>query len=724
VQAEKADPKLLAINNAADLVYHVPADPKTGKKDIWVFKADDPLKCRTMGKGQEWCIASSAMTKWYFTYRHNHGQTQYFIFDYNKSPNDPARYVNPGIGPEDTDPHYDDISEAGSEWVDERNHPDEINGYNSVDDYKKYLQKMGIPLSIFKSDPLTDFEKKLFKLVDDKNWEEAYEDPQVWKLYWQIVDSLPDVAYNKLNDEEKIQFRKGKWAFLTQQQMKDAILLYKQDIKKFEEWAKTAAHAPTSEIYDKASKIVSINPKDLLKDFIRMKGIISRGDAEFLIKKFGDEGLQLLKDNKNKFSNVYTWLPISLATGEIPDNLEEMITKNDRFSERMLNGYLVYLSLDAFVEGKANALKAINNVKPEILKHPIQTTQNNWVNEITVNKRLYSNLKNLKTFDDFLKEKLGWSQSFLNYMGKRDVTPLADILSGDYPDDVKDYIATHMNPANIPEIAYSKTKYGGTYGIKDEENDQRRREETEKSVKTFIKILDKQISSLNNNGITQIAQTYPHKQELFTYLKNKGYKLEELFWEPEQIANLIKTIDRQADSWPEVIDSMQLLGPEVLGKLSNNDIMKLIRKTQYYPGLKADTISQLIPYLKVTPENLKEMLYMLQFASNDNIYQLEKTIDPEIIKNADKDTANDWFMRRLSIDAPPSIFSKQQFAQLDTSTLAEALVKDKIPNRYITPELLQKLQNYANDPKASIGKYMREKLVAKLNQLMAPVHHP
>jgi hypothetical protein len=146
-----ADPFFLEVFHKEKLV------AKNPDKTIWVFKATGPLDCRLMGKGQSWCISSSSSAQWYFNYRHEHGQTQYFIFDFNKDENDPARYVNPGIAPKG----------GYSEWVDTRNSHDDINGYSSVQEYKNYLKDKGIDIGVFVADPLTDEEKLLKKSSEE-----------------------------------------------------------------------------------------------------------------------------------------------------------------------------------------------------------------------------------------------------------------------------------------------------------------------------------------------------------------------------------------------------------------------------------------------------------------------------------------------------------------------------------------------------------------------------
>jgi hypothetical protein len=138
-KGNKPNPIELELNHAEHLV--VKGD------NIWVFKGHRPNICRILGKNQIWCISLSTSAAHWFSYRISHHQTQYFVFDFNKDEDDPARYVNPGVAPEG----------MYSEWVDAKNNhspdPDArgdrshvgINGYSSINEYKKYLESKGIP---------------------------------------------------------------------------------------------------------------------------------------------------------------------------------------------------------------------------------------------------------------------------------------------------------------------------------------------------------------------------------------------------------------------------------------------------------------------------------------------------------------------------------------------------------------------------------------------------
>ena len=188
--------------------------------NIWVFKGDDPVKCRIMGKGQNWCISSSTSVQHYFNYRHDYGQTQYFIFDFNKATNDPARYVNPGVAPEG---EY-------SEWVDRRNartNPQNnisfaVNGYNSLEDYLNYLQSKGINTNLFQADPVSDYERKLHSFTNRKDFQGAlnYPDtkkaadgtPAMFYFYLKIIETLDDEdEFDTLTPNQKDEFVIGKY---------------------------------------------------------------------------------------------------------------------------------------------------------------------------------------------------------------------------------------------------------------------------------------------------------------------------------------------------------------------------------------------------------------------------------------------------------------------------------------------------------------------------------
>jgi hypothetical protein len=140
------------------------------KNGIYIYRGGNPLNCRLYGKGSTGCIASSSSTSWYFTYRHDHKQTQYFIFDTNKDEKDPARIVNPGVAPEGEYSEWVDLRNASQK--DEKNNGFGINGYSGIDDYKQYLAKtLGTSIEqldgMLKPLPIEPEEEKLMKYIKD-----------------------------------------------------------------------------------------------------------------------------------------------------------------------------------------------------------------------------------------------------------------------------------------------------------------------------------------------------------------------------------------------------------------------------------------------------------------------------------------------------------------------------------------------------------------------------
>lgn len=138
---------------------------------ISVYLGDDHKKCILHGKGTSFCISSKSSPQWYYTYRFKHEQIQYFIFDKNQKP--PADLVNAGVAPQG----------KYSEWVDRKNQPNKITGFNSVAEYKNYFnEKFGGNIdSILKPIPITDKEREIKKIIDlidnNKNLpEEVYQD--------------------------------------------------------------------------------------------------------------------------------------------------------------------------------------------------------------------------------------------------------------------------------------------------------------------------------------------------------------------------------------------------------------------------------------------------------------------------------------------------------------------------------------------------------------------
>ena len=271
IEGQLADVNIDKYQNPALLEMQSKADLVAKGNNIWVFKGDDPLKCRIMGKGQVWCISSSTSVGNYFTYRHDYGQTQYFIFDFNKAPNDPARYVNPGVAPEG---EY-------SEWVDRTNtHPIDpdgvafgINGYNSLKQYLAYLRSKGVNTSVFKADPITDHEKKLKEFINKSDFEGAknFPDkrktkdgiPYMFYFYLKIAKYLTDDQFNSLSNIEKNEFLLGKENITEDQYkhiMNQGIKFFKEYINSIDNISKLLYYA---EDRDEMAKLIIQSKKEL-----------------------------------------------------------------------------------------------------------------------------------------------------------------------------------------------------------------------------------------------------------------------------------------------------------------------------------------------------------------------------------------------------------------------------------------------------------------------------
>jgi hypothetical protein len=187
--------------------------------NVWVFKGHAPDVCRIYGKGHPWCISSSTSAAHWFNYRIEHHQTQYFVFDYNKDEDDPARYVNPGVAPKG----------MYSEWVDARNTHDTdpedsesevgINGYKSINQYKKYLASKGIPESIWTTTEPEDWEERLHEYDENRDFQGAKNDSdsRIFPMYLKIVRYMKDSDFDTLTDEQKKEFLLSKIEITTKQ---------------------------------------------------------------------------------------------------------------------------------------------------------------------------------------------------------------------------------------------------------------------------------------------------------------------------------------------------------------------------------------------------------------------------------------------------------------------------------------------------------------------------
>lgn len=261
--------------------------------NIWVFKGHAPDLCRIFGKGHAWCISSSTSVTHWFNYRIEHGQTQYFIFDFNKDENDPARYVNPGVAPEG----------GYSEWVDARNEhrtdPEDrdsevgINGYESINQYKKYLASKGIPASIWTTSEPEDWEKRLNSYLDYDSFIAAKvdRDKRIFPLYLKIAAKITDNDFDTLTDAEKKEFLLGKAENISNKQFKYAVDNFKgayqnslAERDRFDFFAKIND-------YESISKLINMHKID----FEQIESIINNAtDKDKAIKFIGADNITRL----------------------------------------------------------------------------------------------------------------------------------------------------------------------------------------------------------------------------------------------------------------------------------------------------------------------------------------------------------------------------------------------------------------------------------------------
>ena len=308
------NPALLEMQSKADLVAQ--------GDNIWVFKGDDPIKCRMMGKGQVWCISSSTSVQNYFDYRHTYGQTQYFIFDFNKAPNDPARYVNPGVAPEG----------KYSEWVDRRNiHPADpdgvafgINGYNSLKEYLAYLKSKGIDTSVFKAEEITPYEMMLRSYVNGHAFEAARNHPDERKtkdgipymfyFYLKIINQLTDDQFDSLSNIEKNEYLLGKET-ITENQVK---YIENKGVKFLKEYINSIDNFFVFLGYAK-------NKDEIAKLIIQSKKELNDNDVSWLLfdAKNKDEIAKLIIQTQKKLTDEnVSWL---LFSAKNPNEIAELL---------------------------------------------------------------------------------------------------------------------------------------------------------------------------------------------------------------------------------------------------------------------------------------------------------------------------------------------------------------------------------------------------------------
>ena len=168
-------------------------------KNVWVFKANKHIDAHKFGKKKNrssgWCVTWDNPS-YFMTYRMEHEQTQYFVFDFNKEKDSPARYVNPGVAPEG----------KYSEWVDADNNALKgIEGYgNNIDAYKSYLATLGINPNVFKAEPVTKEERLLKVFIESSNFEMALRHPEILNDYLIMCNVIDLGQFDELTTEQKL----------------------------------------------------------------------------------------------------------------------------------------------------------------------------------------------------------------------------------------------------------------------------------------------------------------------------------------------------------------------------------------------------------------------------------------------------------------------------------------------------------------------------------------
>ncbi len=363
-QSEKGlqNPAFLELENKADLV--------SKGKNIWVFKGDDPLKCRLMGKGQRWCISSSDSVNAYFNYRNDYGQTQYFIFDFNKAPNDPARYVNPGVAPQG---QY-------SEWVDRRNVRGEkkdnvsfaVNGYDNLQQYLDYLKSMGIDTSVFKAEPLTQFETEIQASIYSQDVDGVRETckKETEKVegicrrmfyFLKLSNNLFDNKFTKLTDDEKLIYLIGKKV-----NSKAKAKFLAENKKALQAYLSNLSYSAVGYSYDNLIENFIIemseyfSPADYWEAIKTMKGKVNLADVIQILKRsktekdmderlklVGEDLVDMIKNDPDVYKNLGTTyisdkiLNMSILGGHLIDKLYELLGK-DTFRKHELERPLYF----------------------------------------------------------------------------------------------------------------------------------------------------------------------------------------------------------------------------------------------------------------------------------------------------------------------------------------------------------------------------------------------
>ena len=366
------------------------AENRVAKGDnIWVFKGHRPNICRILGKNQRWCISSGTSAAHWFSYRIQHHQTQYFVFDFNKDENDPARYVNPGVAPKG----------MYSEWVDAENkhYPDPnargdrsevgINGYKSINQYKKYLESKGIPLTTWTTTPPEDWEERLHgyyelnqedEVYDHKSFASAKNDehPEVFDMYLKIANTMKDYDFKTLTDEQKKEFLLSKIHGINEKQFNYAIENFKGEYYNSLDLKDRIQFAGKTNDQEKLLKLAE-NPE---LDGRNVRVLLSYSDdktkmAEIIIEnisEFSEEIIDYLLKNYIAANSISTASEIYASYTEIEKIAELIVNKRlDILSDNNVDRVL-YKALDFKILDKDK-----DKIEKLIIQNKLELTDEN-----------------------------------------------------------------------------------------------------------------------------------------------------------------------------------------------------------------------------------------------------------------------------------------------------------------------------------------------------------
>jgi len=374
--------------------------------NVWVFKGHAPDVCRIYGKGHPWCISSSTSAAYWFSYRIKHHQTQYFVFDYNKDENDPARYVNPGVAPEG----------MYSEWVDARNKHDTdsedpesevgINGYKSINQYKKYLVSKGIPLTTWTTTKPEDWEKRLHLYDKDGYFASAKNDehPEVFPMYLKIVNRIKDSDFDTLTDDQKKEFFLSKSIdYITEKQLEYILKNAKSE------------YYNSLDLYGKIKFAIKINDQNLLFKLAENSKIDDKNIYD-LLKHANDKDkiAEIIIEKQPKLSDTNVKDLLEHATDKEKDKIAELIIeKQPELSDYNVRHLLHYAN------DKNKFAEIIINKKPELSYNNVDNllkyaTDKDKFAEIIINKKPELSYNNVDNLLHYAKDKDKIAEIILN----------------------------------------------------------------------------------------------------------------------------------------------------------------------------------------------------------------------------------------------------------------------------------------------------------------------